>query len=88
MAEDKEKENLFQSMSRFIESGIDPVSRHEEIWERYGETVAVLVLDSSGFSRVTESHGIIQSWSTDCGVIVQIRSSRETPILTAVGFSR
>ena len=46
-------------MSRFIESGIDPVTRHSEIWERYGETVAALVLDSSGFSRVTESHGII-----------------------------
>jgi adenylate cyclase len=55
----KIEENLFQSMSRFIESGIDPVSKHAEIWERYGETVAVLILDSSGFSRVTESHGII-----------------------------
>ena len=55
----KNEENLFQSMSRFIESGIDPVSKHAEIWERYGETVAALILDSSGFSRVTESHGII-----------------------------
>jgi hypothetical protein len=55
----KNEESLFQSMSRFIESGIDPVSKHAEIWERYGETVAVLILDSSGFSRVTESHGII-----------------------------
>ena len=33
--------------------------KHEEIWHRYGETVAALILDSSGFSRVTESHGII-----------------------------
>jgi class 3 adenylate cyclase len=55
----RDKENLFQSMSRFIESGIDPMMKHEEIWHRYGETVAALILDSSGFSRVTESHGII-----------------------------
>lgn len=54
-----ENENLFQSMSRLIESGVDPVTRQAEIWERYGQTVAVMVLDSSGFSRVTESHGII-----------------------------
>lgn len=54
-----EEENLFQSMSRFIAADIDPVSRHTEIWNRYGETVAALILDSSGFSRITESHGII-----------------------------
>lgn len=55
----QEDENLFQSMSRLIDSGIDPVERSADIWERYGETVAALILDSSGFSRVTESHGII-----------------------------
>ncbi len=54
-----EEENLFQRMSKLLESGIEPVSQHRELWQRYGETVAVLVLDSSGFSRVTESHGII-----------------------------
>lgn len=54
-----EEENLFQSMSRFIAADIDPVSRHTEIWNRYGQTVAALILDSSGFSRITESHGII-----------------------------
>ena len=54
-----EDENLFQRMSRLLQSGIEPVSKHRGLWQRYGETVAVLVLDSSGFSRVTESHGII-----------------------------
>jgi adenylate cyclase len=53
------EENLFQSMSRFLESDIEPASMHRELWQRYGDTVAVLVMDSSGFSRVTESHGII-----------------------------
>lgn len=54
-----EKENLFECMRRLAAQGIDPVDRHDEIWERYGETVAVLILDSSGFSRVSESHGIL-----------------------------
>jgi class 3 adenylate cyclase len=55
----RDEENLFDCMSRFIAAGIDPVSRHDEIWRRYGKTAAVLVVDSSGFSRVTKSHGII-----------------------------
>jgi len=55
----QENDNLFQTMAKLIAAGIDPVSREEEIWQRYGETVAVLILDSSGFSRVSESHGIV-----------------------------
>lgn len=55
----RDDDNLFQYMSRLLESGIDPVSREADIHSRFGDTVAVLVLDSSGFSRVTESHGIV-----------------------------
>ena len=55
----RDDENLFECMSRFIADGVDPMAREAEIWNRYGETAAILVLDSSGFSRVTESHGII-----------------------------
>lgn len=53
------EENLFQCMSRMINSDIDPSDQQAEIWDRYGEKVAVLILDSAGFSRVTESHGIV-----------------------------
>lgn len=54
-----DNDNLFQTMAKLIAAGIDPASREEEIWQRYGETVAVLILDSSGFSRVSKSHGIV-----------------------------
>ena len=52
-------ENLFESMSKMLASGIEPESRQEELWARYGETVAVLTLDSTGFTRVSQSHGIV-----------------------------
>ena len=55
----QEKDNLFQNLSSLIQAGIDPVTREKEIWDSYGQTVATLVLDSSGFSRVSESHGIV-----------------------------
>ena len=51
--------NLFQNMAALIEKGIDPTSCEELLWDRYGETVATLILDTTGFSRVTESHGIV-----------------------------
>ncbi len=53
------EENLFQCMARMLAAGTDPVARQEEIWARYGEEVAILVMDSSGFSRVSASHGIV-----------------------------
>jgi adenylate cyclase len=51
--------NLFQNMAALIEKGVDPTSCEELLWNRYGETVATLILDTAGFSRVTESHGIV-----------------------------
>jgi adenylate cyclase len=52
-------ENLFQHLESLIEKGIDPIDSEELVWQRYGKTVAVMVLDSSGFSRVSEAHGIL-----------------------------
>ena len=54
-----EKENLFQHLESLIARGIDPVDNEHLVWQRYGKTVAVMVLDSSGFSRVSEEHGIL-----------------------------
>jgi adenylate cyclase len=51
--------NLFSHLEQLIKAGIDPTTREAEIWERYGRTVAVLILDSSGFSRVSETHGVL-----------------------------
>jgi len=55
----KENMNLFQNMAALLEKGIDPTSCEEQLWSRYGETVATLILDTTGFSRTTESHGIV-----------------------------
>lgn len=52
-------ENLLGHISRYLEQRIDPVSRERELWSAYGTTVAAMVLDSSGFSRVSASHGIV-----------------------------
>lgn len=52
-------ETLFERMANLLAAGIEPESRQDELWQRYGETVAVLVLDSTGFTRVSQSHGIL-----------------------------
>ncbi|MEM7365696.1 MAG: adenylate/guanylate cyclase domain-containing protein [Pseudomonadota bacterium] len=53
------EENLFSHLRRLIDEGIDPVSREQEIHEQYGRHVSVLVLDSVGFSRISEERGIV-----------------------------
>ena len=42
-----------------INQGIDPVRKEKELWEEYGKRHAVLVLDSTGFTRTTNRFGII-----------------------------
>ncbi len=51
--------NLFEHLAELLRQGIDPLDQQSDIWARYGRTVAVMILDSSGFSRVSEEHGII-----------------------------
>ena len=55
----QESDNLFQYLESLIDRDIDPVKYEESIWKRYGKTVSVMVLDSSGFSRVSEKYGIL-----------------------------
>jgi len=55
----EEPENLFQRLDALLANGKQPAELEGEIWATYGRTVAVLVLDSAGFSRVSESHGIV-----------------------------
>lgn len=55
----QESDNLFQYLESLIDRDIDPVKYEEFIWKRYGRTVSVMVLDSSGFSRVSEKYGIL-----------------------------
>lgn len=51
--------NLFQTLAQLLDQNIDPNSRADEIWARYGQHRAVMMLDSCGFSRVSEQLGII-----------------------------
>ena len=52
-------DNLFQCMSRMIAEGCEPTENEQLLWDRYGETVAILIIDSSGFSRTSQRHGIV-----------------------------
>jgi len=51
--------NLFETLGMLLDQNIDPNTRADEIWARYGQHRAVMMLDSSGFSRVSERLGII-----------------------------
>lgn len=51
--------NLFEALKEMIDQGTVPNDMADEIWQRYGQQVAVLVLDCSGFSRVSHQLGII-----------------------------
>lgn len=61
----------------------DPTHRHaieDEIWTTYGRELAVLVLDMSGFSLLTQRHGIVY-------YLAMVRRMQRTvaPIVTAHG---
>ena len=51
--------NLFDYLRKLLYRNVHPLERQDEIWQRFGRTVAVMMLDSSGFSRTTEKHGIV-----------------------------
>lgn len=55
----EKQDHLFHNIAQMLSRGVDPGEREEEFWRRYGETVAVLTLDTAGFTRVARSHGIL-----------------------------
>ncbi len=75
--------NLFQTMAGMLARGQNPVDHQDEIWSRYGETVATLVMDSSGFSRVSQSHGIVHFLA----VLMRLREITQ-PLFEAHGGRR
>ena len=46
-------------MNDYIQQGIDPATKEEELWKRFGKRHAVTVIDSSGFTRITRQYGSI-----------------------------
>ncbi|MEM7387165.1 MAG: adenylate/guanylate cyclase domain-containing protein, partial [Verrucomicrobiota bacterium] len=62
MKPDLEDQTLFADQLRAYREQADPEKRstvEAAIWERFGEEGAVFVLDMSGFSRLSEKHGLI-----------------------------
>lgn len=53
------KKDLFTAIRQLTISGINPKMRENELWEEYGVMQALVVLDSSGFTRVTREKGIL-----------------------------
>lgn len=79
----QKQENLFQALSQMIKGGADPVSHEDDLWRRFGETVAVLVMDTSGFSRTCASHGLVHFLTR----LMQLRSI-SAPLFDAHGCRR
>ncbi|MDX8396010.1 MAG: hypothetical protein R8K22_06325 [Mariprofundaceae bacterium] len=50
---------LADVMNSYLDQGIDPASKEKELWKEFGETHAILVIDSSGFTRTTNKFGAV-----------------------------
>ena len=53
-----DQDSLFDTIHGALSQGVDPRALEQNLWERFGRTAAVLVLDSTGFTRTTQSKGI------------------------------
>jgi len=49
--------SLFESIENMLAEGIDPETHTDEFWQKFGHRYAPLVIDSSGFTRITEAKG-------------------------------
>lgn len=64
-----ESSELFERIAELRRSGAADLS--EQIWSEFGCQRAVLVLDSTGFTRITNSHGIVHY----LGILSQLRQT-------------
>ena len=72
-----EEEGLFNSIRRFPEQRAERSRFEADVWGKYGSRCAMLVLDSSGFTRNTQESGILSYLAC----IVRLRDMMK-PILT------
>lgn len=49
---------LFDDVAALLDSEQGVAGGEEALWDEHGQTCAVLVLDSTGFTRTTRSHGV------------------------------
>ncbi len=61
MEHSAEEKRFHQLMLRFAQENDPARSKQleEEIWQEYGRTCAVCIVDMSGFSRITQRYGIV-----------------------------
>ena len=51
--------NLFTTIEQMLDRGEEPDRHAEQLWQQFGRTYAVLIMDSSGFTRITKEYGIL-----------------------------
>ena len=76
-----QQSELFKKILGAIGSDRDELE--SQIWREFGCTRAVLVMDSTGFTRITSSHGIVHYLS----ILAQIREML-SPLLESCGSLR
>ncbi|MDX8389120.1 MAG: hypothetical protein R8M38_01385 [Mariprofundaceae bacterium] len=52
-------DSLLEVMQQLLAKGMDPQSKEQELWAQFGQTCAITVIDSTGFTRTTKKYGII-----------------------------
>ena len=57
------RQTMMDEIRALLQSGIDPTEHTERLVAAYGRLCAVLVLDSTGFTKTTREVGIIRSLS-------------------------
>ena len=70
----KKPDAFFSALLNISEEDRSYAEAEQDIWERFGETCAILVLDSTGFSRTTKRKGIVYFLS----LIAQMRQIART----------
>ena len=71
---------LFDLLRDLIAAKKDPRDHESEIYDRFGQTLAILVADSVGMTKTTDHHGIIHVLSC----VMQARD-KSLPILESHG---
>ena len=55
----QESDRLFDALAEAAENDVPLDQLEMDMWKRFGQTCAVMVLDATGFSRTTQKKGIV-----------------------------
>jgi adenylate cyclase len=68
-----ETDELFEYIIDAIKEGKDIPTIEELTWSKYGTEVAVLSIDSTGFTQATKERGIVHSLANLCMMYIALR---------------